>query len=97
MYGAWVYILTNRPYGVLYIGMCNAELIRRMWEHRCGAGSRFTAKYNLTRLVYFEGHVDVMGAAERERRMKKWRRAWKIELIESVNPDWRDLYPDLLT
>ena len=92
---AWVYMLSNQPDGVLYTGMCNADLRRRIWEHREGGGSSFTDKYNCKRLVWFSGFEDVTAAAEQERRMKRWKRSWKIELIEQANPDWRDLYPEL--
>ncbi|WP_270373819.1 GIY-YIG nuclease family protein [Marinicauda sp. Alg238-R41] len=95
MYRAFVYIMTNKPHGVLYTGMCNETLIRRIWQHRTKAIRGFTAKHNCTRLVYYEAHDHVTLAAERERRMKRWHRAWKIELIESINLDWRDLYEDL--
>ena len=93
---AWVYILTNRPRGVLYTGMANANLARRIWEHREAKASRFTSKYNLHRLAWFAPCADVTEAAAYERRLKRWRRAWKIELVETMNPQWRDLYPDLL-
>ena len=93
---AWVYILTNKPHGVLYTGICNANIVRRIWEHNEGGVRGFTHKYNLKTLVFFEPHQDVTYAAERERRTKRWRREWKIALIEKTNPDWRDLYPDLL-
>ena len=89
-----VYILTNRKDGTLYIGVTN-DLLRRIFEHREGAVSGFTKKYNLKRLVYFEAFDDPENATLREKRMKKWEREWKVELIERDNPDWRDLYPDI--
>ncbi|VXC75383.1 GIY-YIG nuclease family protein [Oceanicaulis alexandrii] len=92
---AWVYMLSNRPGGVLYTGMCNADLRRRMWEHRQSGGSSFADKYNCKRLVWFAAFSDVTAAAEHERRMKRWKRAWKVELIEQANPDWRDLYSEI--
>jgi len=88
----YVYILTNRKDGTLYIGMTN-DLARRVHEHREGLGSGFTREYNLHHLVYFEVFDDPENAILREKRMKKWKRAWKVELIERDNPDWRDLYP----
>jgi len=91
----YVYILTNRLRGSLYIGVTN-DLIRRVWEHRSGAVSGFTNKYRLRRLVHFEDCGEIMVAMEREKRLKRWRRAWKIDLIERENPQWRDLYPELV-
>jgi len=86
----YVYILTNRPNGILYIGITN-NLTRRLFEHRQGTASRFTRRYNCTRLVWYEAHTDVTEAILREKRLKKWRRAWKIDLIEEINPCWQDL------
>ncbi len=91
----FVYILTNRKDGVLYIGITN-DLVRRVFQHREGAIPGFTNKYNLKRLIYFEAFDDPENAIMREKRMKKWNREWKIELIENNNPEWRDLYPDIL-
>ncbi len=90
-----VYIMANRKGGTLYIGV-SGNLIPRVGQHRTGQTPGFTKKYNLTRLVYFEAYDDPENAILREKRMKKWRRAWKIELIESTNPDWHDLYPNLI-
>lgn len=92
---AYVYILTNKPHGVLYIGMSNQNLCRRLWEHRTGATRGFSWKYNCHRLVWCAPFPDVATAAENEHRMKRWRRAWKIELIEKENPEWRDLYEEI--
>ena len=86
----YVYILTNRPNGTLYIGITN-NLTRRLFEHRQGTASRFTRRYNCTHLVWYETHTDVAEAILREKRLKKWRRAWKVELIEGMNPCWQDL------
>lgn len=88
-----VYILTNKPYGTLYIGFTN-DIARRMREHKSGATKGFTYKYNLTKLVYFEIHKTNSDAFIRERQIKKWKRAWKIELIENQNPEWKDLAED---
>jgi putative endonuclease len=92
--GGWVYIMTNRPNGVLYIGV-TADLIRRVYEHRTGAVKSFSKKYNLERLVYFERHEEILLAIAREKAMKKWRREWKVELIEKTNPGWNDLYDQI--
>jgi putative endonuclease len=95
MAGAWTYIMTNRPHGTLYIGVTN-DLLRRVWEHRQGIGSVFTRRYGLRCLVYFERHDDIASAIQREMSLKRWPRAWKVRLLAAGNPDWRDLYPDLL-
>jgi putative endonuclease len=86
-----VYILANRPNGVLYTGV-TSNLIARIWNHRHHKGSRFTTDYNVKRLVYFELHGDMYSAICREKQLKGGSRAAKIRLIESTNPEWRDLY-----
>ena len=88
---AWVYIMSNRRDGVLYIGV-TADLSRRIVQHREGKGSAFCRRYGLTRLVYAEEHDSIGDAIAREKAMKAWKRAWKIELIEGVNPAWDDLF-----
>jgi putative endonuclease len=88
--GGYVYIITNKKQGTLYIGVTN-DLVRRMDEHRRKAGSTFAAKYNLTRLVYFEHCPDIREAIAREKQLKKWRREKKVWLIEQENLDWNDL------
>ena len=93
--GGWVYIMTNKRNGTLYIGVTN-DLIRRGWEHREGIGSRFVRRYDLTRLVYFEWHDDIRTAIQRETSLKRWPRAWKVRLLAAQNPQWDDLYPSLL-
>ena len=90
-----VYILANRRNGTLYTGV-TGDLARRAWEHRTEAVAGFTTRYGVHRLVYAEEHDDPRAAIEREKRIKRWRRAWKVELIEGMNPEWRDLYDDLL-
>jgi putative endonuclease len=95
MKGGWVYILTNRPNGSLYVGVTN-DIIRRVWEHRNGVGSSFAHQYNLDRLVFFEDHPEIALAIARETRLKHWPRGWKVGLIEAANPNWEDLYPSLL-
>jgi len=86
----WVYILSNRKNGTLYIGMTN-DLSRRTWEHQTDLGARFVAKHGLNKLVYAEEHATALEAIAQEKRMKRWRRAWKIDLIEKNNPAWADL------
>ena len=88
---AWVYIMSNRKDGVLYIGL-TADLSRRIVQHREGKGSAFCRRYGLKRLVYAEEHDSIEDAIAREKAMKAWKRAWKIELIEGVNPAWDDLF-----
>jgi putative endonuclease len=88
---SWVYIVTNRPSGVLYTGV-TAHLARRVHEHRTGLADGFTTKYRLTRLVYYEQYDQIVAAIQREKNIKHWPRAWKIELIEKTNPQWQDLY-----
>ena len=90
----YVYILANRKNGALYTGV-TSDLAARMMQHRDGKGSRFCAKYGITRLVYIEEAPTISDAIAREKAIKKWRRAWKIELIEKHNPEWRDLFYDL--
>ena len=88
---AWVYIMSNRKDGVLYIGV-TADLSRRIVQHREGKGSAFCRRYGLKRLVYAEEHDSIGDAIAREKAMKAWKRAWKIELVEGVNPEWDDLF-----
>ncbi|HMG62866.1 MAG TPA: GIY-YIG nuclease family protein, partial [Streptosporangiaceae bacterium] len=92
--GGWVYIMTNRPFGTLYIGVTN-DISRRAWEHRQGAGTGFTARYMLTQLVYMGRHEDIVTAIQREKSVKHWPRAWKLDLIEKQNPGWEDLFNQL--
>jgi len=89
----YVYILTNKHNGTLYIGMTNS-LERRILEHKEGTIKGFTKKYGLKTLVYFERHQNVNDAINREKRLKKWKRQWKIDLIEKDNPHWSDLAND---
>jgi putative endonuclease len=91
----YVYILASQRNGTLYIGSTDS-LTKRMYEHRDKVRQGFTAKYGVDRLVWYEVFETREGAFRRERRMKKWNRAWKIELIERFNPGWRDLYETLL-
>ena len=87
----YVYIVTNKPHGTLYIGV-TSDLMRRIWQHRVHAVPGFTDRYNLERLVWFEMHDNPIEAIRREKALKRWNRAWKIELIEKANPGWRDLW-----
>ncbi|ART83925.1 hypothetical protein CBP31_03505 [Oceanisphaera profunda] len=89
-----VYILSNKPQGVLYIGV-TSDLLQRVWQHRNHDIAGFTARYNVNKLVYFEMLSDMYSAISREKQLKNWRRAWKVELIEQSNPQWRDLWNDV--
>lgn len=95
MKGGWVYILSNRANGILYVGMTN-DLVRRVSEHRTGIIPDFTKRHGLKILVYFEAYDDIRLAIQRERNMKHWSRTWKVRLILRDNPQWRDLFQDLL-
>jgi putative endonuclease len=91
---AWLYILASKPGGSLYVGVTN-DLIRRVFEHREGAVAGFTKRYGVKQLVYFEQHDTVPLAIQREKNIKHWSREWKIDLIVSLNPGWRDLYAEI--
>jgi putative endonuclease len=93
-YNFFVHLMASRRNGTLYCGVTN-ELLRRVHEHRCGAAEGFTARYGVSRLVWFEQHSDINGAILREKRIKAWNRDWKIALIQRENPGWRDLAVDL--
>jgi putative endonuclease len=95
MRGGWIYILTNRPNGTLYIGV-TSNLIQRVWQHREGVVPAFTKRYGLKRLVYFEAYDDISVAIQREKNVKHWSRTWKVRLILASNPEWRDLYETLI-
>jgi len=90
----YVYILASRIGGTLYIGITN-DLIRRVHEHKSKSTDSFTGRYDVLRLVYFEQFDDPENAIKREKRLKKWSRAWKISLIEKSNPDWHDRSPEI--
>ncbi len=90
----FVYILTNCKRGVLYVGVTN-DLVRRLSEHKGKVVPGFTSRYGLTMLVYYEEYSSNLEARDRERVLKRWRRAWKFDLIEKLNPEWRDLTDDL--
>ena len=90
----WVYILASGIGGTLYIGVTN-NLVRRIYEHRKGFVPGFTKRYEVHRLVYYEPHTDIEAAIRREKRLKSWNRAWKIRLIEKLNPNWDNLYTQI--
>ncbi len=90
-----VYLVTNRPHGTLYVGV-TSNLPARAWQHATGVADGFTKRYNCKRLVWFETHEQMDTAIAREKAIKRWKRVWKIELVEAANPDWRDLYPDIV-
>ena len=90
----FVYLLASKPHGTLYVGS-TSDLVRRLWEHKIKAVPGFTAQYGVDRLVWFERHDSLETAMERERRIKDWKRMWKIQLIERNNPNWVDRYPEL--
>jgi putative endonuclease len=90
----WVYILASDRNGTLYVGVTN-DLYARVMEHREGLVSGFTKRHGVKRLVYFEEHGDIETAIAREKSIKRWRRAWKLQLIEQANPQWRDLWLEI--
>ena len=91
MKGGWVYIMTNKPFGTLYIGV-TSDLAARVYQHRGGQGSIFCKRHGLTRLVYAEQHARIEDAIAREKAMKAWKRNWKLRQIMGVNPDWDDMF-----
>ena len=91
----WVYILASQPGGTLYVGVTN-DLVRRAYEHRNGIVPGFTKRYDIKRVVYYEPHDSIQAAIQREKNIKHWPREWKIDLIVSLNPNWRDLYDDIV-
>lgn len=88
------YMMASARHGTLYVGS-TLDLIARVWEHKQGVGSKFVSKYDVTRLVWFEPFALITDARGREYELKKWRRDWKVELIERDNRDWHDLFPAL--
>ena len=91
----YVYILASKRNGTLYIGMSN-NLARRVWEHKHDVVEGFTKKYGVHRLVWYETADSPQAAILREKQLKKWNRAWKLSLIEKMNPDWKDLYDEIV-
>ena len=92
--GGFVYILASRKHGTLYVGV-TSDLVRHVHEHRTGAVPGFTWRHDVKRLVYYERHAEIVGAIAREKQLKNWHRAWKIDLIERENPGWNDLWPQI--
>ncbi|MFP5356994.1 MAG: GIY-YIG nuclease family protein [Gammaproteobacteria bacterium] len=90
-----VYIMASQRNGTLYVGV-TSDLVKRVWEHRQDAVKGFTRRYQVHDLVWYEQHETAESAISREKRIKKWNRSWKIELIQAKNPDWRDLYEDVV-
>jgi putative endonuclease len=90
-----VYILASRRNGTLYVGV-TSDLVKRVYEHKQDLADGFSKKYGVHQLVYFELAKDMLSAIAREKQIKKWKRAWKVELIERANPEWRDLYPEIV-
>ena len=90
-----MYILASQRNGTLYVGV-TSDLARRVWQHRSNAVDGFVRNYWVHRLVFVEFHETMAEAILREKRIKKWRRTWKLELIEAQNPQWRDLYDDIM-
>ena len=91
----FTYILASLPRGTLYVGITN-DLVRRVHKHLQAPVDSFTKRYGVCLLVYFEQHATAEAAIRREKMLKSWQRVWKVQLIETANPDWRDLYPDIL-
>ncbi len=87
----YTYILASRKNGTLYTGV-TADIAARIYQHRIDVGSKFTSQYDVKRLVWYETHNDITDAITREKQIKKWNRAWKVRLIEEINPNWDDLY-----
>jgi len=92
--GGWVYIMADRYRGTIYVGV-SSDLAARIQQHRSGIGSDFCARYGLNRLVWAEWGDDILTCIEHEKRVKRWRRQWKFDLIERGNPDWRDMFETL--
>jgi len=91
----YVYILASGFNGTLYIGV-TSDLVKRIWQHKNKQVDGFSKKFNVDKLVYYEQHKDIESAITREKQMKKWHRTWKIKLIEKDNPEWKDLYGDII-
>ena len=91
----WVYIVTNKPQGVLYVGV-TSDLEGRIWEHRNHVFHGFTDSYNCTRLIWDEDYDEIVDAIAREKQVKHWKREWKIKVIEEMNPGWEDLFETIM-
>lgn len=92
---SYIYIMTNKSKGTLYIGV-TSNIIKRIYEHKNKLTDGFTKKYNLKKLVYYEIYDDINEAIKREKQLKSWKREWKIELVEKINNNWNDLYDEIL-
>ena len=92
---SYVYIMASYRNGTLYVGV-TSDLIRRVWAHRNKFIKSFTSKYDVNDLVYYEVHLDIEDAIKREKQIKKWNRAWKIDLIETMNPGWKDFFGKII-
>jgi len=90
-----VYLLASKPNGTLYVGV-TSDLVKRVWEHKDDLVEGFTSKYGVHLLVYYEMHEDMLGAITREKQIKKWNRSWKLKLIERDNPEWKDLWAEVI-
>jgi len=90
-----VYLLASKRNGTLYVGV-TSDLVKRVWEHRNNLAEGFTKRYGVHQLVWYELHASMDSAIQREKRLKGWKRKWKVQLIESTNPNWRDLYPMII-
>ena len=89
-----VYILASQQNGTLYIGVTN-DLVKRVWQHKNDTIEGFSKKYSVHKLIYYELHQDMVSAITREKQLKKWNRAWKVELVEEKNPEWNDLWDEI--
>ena len=90
-----VYVLASKRNGTLYVGV-TSDLVKRVWEHKDDLVAGFTSKYGVHLLVYYELHEDMLGAITREKQIKKWNRSWKLKLIERDNPEWKDLWAEVI-
>ncbi|MHB8910409.1 MAG: GIY-YIG nuclease family protein [Syntrophales bacterium] len=90
-----VYILASKRNGTLYIGV-TSDLVKRVWEHNSDIAEGFTKRYGVHQLVWYELHENMESAIKREKQLKEWKRQWKLKLIEDTNPNWMDLYPDII-
>ena len=91
----WVYIMASKPFGTLYVGM-TSELVHRVYQHREGLVDGFTKEHDVKMLVWYEEHATAAAAIQREKNIKHWPRAWKVDLIRKMNPEWRDLFEDIM-
>ena len=90
----WVYMMASKPFGTLYTGV-TSTLVARVFQHREGVFEGFTKRYGVDLLVYYEEHASITTAIQREKNIKHWPRAWKVALVQKVNPEWRDLFNEI--